>query len=87
VYEMEVFLMHPHRAFNLGPLPAGAEAVRRDMELDVLLEAMGGDDGLRRAVCENALLVGLSDPRERSIGSASWATALHIPRLYGRSTT
>jgi hypothetical protein len=42
-------------------LPWNAEALRQDLRLDVLLDAMAGDDAFLREVSERVLLAGLAD--------------------------
>ncbi len=55
--------MHPERDFVLdGPLPAGAEATFRDLELRTLVAAMAAGDGFVAEVARRALLDPLKDP-------------------------
>jgi DNA mismatch repair ATPase MutS len=60
---MKAYLMHPDRDFNLEqPLPANAEALIQDLELDTLLDAMARGDEYLREVATKSLLLGLTDP-------------------------
>ena len=63
---MKVHLMAPDEDFDpesVGPdLPAGARDMVQDLQLDVLLDAMGGGDRLLRSAARTALLTPLVDP-------------------------
>lgn len=62
---MKVQLMHADRDFDSGAdLPPNERDLRRDLELDRLLEVMAGGDEFLHAVCERALLNGSADPQE-----------------------
>ena len=59
---MKVFLMHRDRDFQLGEnLATNAAELTRDLELDILLEAMAAKDGFLREVAKNAVLSSLRD--------------------------
>jgi hypothetical protein len=54
---MKALLMHPDRDFDLErPLPANADVLIRDLELDVIFQAMAGDDALLQKVARQAVL-------------------------------
>jgi DNA mismatch repair ATPase MutS len=60
---MKVFLMHRERDLDLEqPLPANAEALIQDLELDTLLDAMARGDDYLRELARKCLLLGLTEP-------------------------
>jgi hypothetical protein len=60
---MKAFLLHRDADFNLeGPLPAHAESLSRDLELDTVLAAMAGGDPFLFEVSQRVLLASLHDP-------------------------
>jgi hypothetical protein len=60
---MKVYLMHRDRDLDLEPpLPANAEALIQDLELDTLLDAMARGDDYLRELARKCLLSGLTDP-------------------------
>jgi hypothetical protein len=62
---MKVLLMHRNRDFDWQPpLPPQADALRQDLELDTLLEAMAAGDRFLHGVATAGLLVSLRDPDE-----------------------
>jgi DNA mismatch repair ATPase MutS len=71
---MKVYLMHPDRDLDLEqPLPANAEALIQDLELDTLLDAMARGDDYLRELATKCLLSSLTDPeailyRQRILG-------------------
>ena len=71
---MKVHLMHPDRDLDLEqPLPANAEALIQDLELETLLNAMARGDDYLRELARKCLLLGLTEPeairyRQRILG-------------------
>jgi len=71
---MKVYLMHRDCDLDLEqPLPANAEALIQDLELDTLLDAMARGDEYLRELARKCLLLGLGDPeailyRQRILG-------------------
>jgi MutS domain V len=62
---MKAFLMYRDRDFDLGQtLPAQEPALTRDLGLETLFEAMGGDDKFLLNVAKVAVLSSLDDPSE-----------------------
>ncbi len=62
---MKVHLMYRDADFGVErALPANADDLRRDLELDTLLDAMGGDDEFVREAAAKALLTSLDNDRE-----------------------
>jgi len=62
---VKAYLMHPDRDFDPNAtLPPTAVALREDLGLDVIFEAMGGKDELLLAVARAALLTGLQGTKE-----------------------
>jgi DNA mismatch repair ATPase MutS len=60
---MKVYLMHPDRDLDLEqPLPANAEALIQDLELDTLFDAMARGDNYLRDLARTCLLLSLTDP-------------------------
>jgi DNA mismatch repair ATPase MutS len=60
---MKAFLMHRESDVDLGqPLPANAEALKQDLELPTLFDAMARGDVYLRELVEKVLLSSLSDP-------------------------
>lgn len=60
---MKAFLMFKDRDFDLGqPLPRQAKALSQDLELDVLIGAMAGDDEFLERVCTKVVLGSVDDP-------------------------
>jgi hypothetical protein len=60
---MKVFLMHRDRDFQLGEnLATNAAELIRDLELDILLDAMAAGDSFLREVAKNAVLSSLREP-------------------------
>jgi DNA mismatch repair ATPase MutS len=60
---MKVFLMHRDCDLDLEqPLPASADALIQDLELDTVLDAMARGDHYLREVAKQSLLSGLADP-------------------------
>lgn len=60
---MKAFLMYPERNFDLDqPLPVQAEALRQDLELEVLLGAMAEGDEFLYRVAERGLFLSLTSP-------------------------
>jgi hypothetical protein len=60
---MKAYLMHRERDLDLEqPLPANAEALKQDLELATLFEAMAGGDGYLRELVEKAFLLSLTEP-------------------------
>ncbi len=60
---MKAFLMHPDRDFDIEQEPpANAADLTQDLELDVLLDAMGGGDPFVREVARRAVLLSLTEP-------------------------
>ncbi len=60
---MKVFLMFPNQDFNLkAELPAQADALMQDLQLDILLDAMAAGDLFLRNIAKVALLSSLEDP-------------------------
>lgn len=60
---MKAFLLHRDADFNLeGPLPAHAESLSHDLELDTVLAAMAGGDPFLFEVSQRVLLASLHDP-------------------------
>jgi len=56
---MKAFLMHRDRDFAVkAPAPALWPLLRKDLELDILIDAMAGEDKRVRAVVERALYLG-----------------------------
>jgi DNA mismatch repair protein MutS len=61
---MEVHLLHPHQDLDTSrPLPPNHEDLIRDLELEVILEAMGQGDDFFRQVALHHLPGGLKDPQ------------------------
>jgi hypothetical protein len=59
---MKVLLIDRERDFELErPLPANAEALIQDLELDAVVGAMAGEDRFLFDVCRRALLLGATD--------------------------
>ena len=59
---MKAFLMFKDRDFDLGqPEPRQAKALSQDLELEVLINAMAGDDEFLFKVCSRALLGSVND--------------------------
>ena len=71
---MKVYLTHRDRDLELEqPLPANAEALIQDLELDTLLDAMARGDDYLRELARKCLLLGLTEPeairyRQRILG-------------------
>ncbi|HEY6296694.1 MAG TPA: hypothetical protein VIX15_13600 [Streptosporangiaceae bacterium] len=61
---MRAFLMHPDRDFDLRHLPANEADLGKDLELDVLLQAMGGGDQFLHAVARCGIHSCLPSPAE-----------------------
>jgi hypothetical protein len=62
---MKAFLMHQDRDFNLRrALPPNEADLAKDLELDVLLQAMSGGDQFLYAVARSGLHSGLASPAE-----------------------
>jgi MutS domain V len=62
---MKVFLMHADRDFDFGKaLPANAQTLMQDLELETPLRAMAAGDQALYEVAQRALLSGLTDPGE-----------------------
>lgn len=62
---MKPHLLYPDRDLDLSTeLPINAEDLVGDLQLDVLIHSMAGDDGLVARVAERAILRGLTDPAE-----------------------
>ena len=60
---MKVYLMHPDRDLDLEqPLPANAEALIQDLELDTLFDAMARGDNYLRELTRTCLLLSVTDP-------------------------
>ncbi|MEJ5189721.1 MAG: DNA mismatch repair protein MutS [Breznakiellaceae bacterium] len=60
---MKVFLMYPDRDFNMSePLPSHHEALAQDMDMAILIEAMGGGDRFITEVAKAALFQSLYVP-------------------------
>ena len=60
---MKVFLMHPDRDYNPEQtLPSYAEALKQDLELNTLFEAMAHGDKFLYKVAQQAVLASLDDP-------------------------
>lgn len=60
---MRVRLLHPDRDLDpKAPLPARAEALERDLDLGVLLDAMGAGDRFVREVAERGIFDASDDP-------------------------
>ena len=60
---MKVYLMHPDRDLDLEPpLPANAESLIQDLELDTLLDAMARGDEYLRELATKCLLSSLTEP-------------------------
>jgi len=60
---VKAFLMYADRDFDSsGEVPANADALTEDLELDTLLGAMAAGDGLLWEVAKRALLTSLTDP-------------------------
>ena len=79
--------MHPDRDLDLEqPLPANAEALIQDLELDTLLDTMARGDEYLRELATNCLLSSLTDPeailyRQRILGDCLEQAAI-IRQLY-----
>lgn len=59
---MKVYLMYRNRDFDPdSPLPDNAGALMQDLELDILLRAMAGDDKYLYEISQKILLTGLQD--------------------------
>ena len=62
---MKSFLMHPDRDFDTGRgLPCNEPDLAKDLELDVLLRVMAGDDKFLLGVARSGLHSGLTNPEE-----------------------
>jgi DNA mismatch repair ATPase MutS len=62
---MKAHLLHPERDFDAErEPPAGEEALRDDLALDVLLDAMADGDEFLFEIARKALLQSLTDPQE-----------------------
>lgn len=62
---MKARLMYRDRDFSdSDPLPANAEQLVHDLDLETMISSMAAGDDLIRAVCRNALLNGLGTPAE-----------------------
>jgi DNA mismatch repair ATPase MutS len=60
---MRARLMHRDRDFDREePLPPNAQALKDDLDLDILLGAMGNEDPFILSVVERAMLCGLREP-------------------------
>ncbi|MBP2527292.1 DNA mismatch repair protein [Rhodococcus sp. PvP104] len=60
---MKAHLMYRGRDFAAGPeLPSHAADLRKDLELDTMLDAMADGDAFLRSVADSALLTTLTDP-------------------------
>ena len=60
---MKAYLMHRDRDLELEqPLPANAEALKQDLELPTLFDAMAQGDAYLRELVEKAFLSSLTDP-------------------------
>lgn len=61
---MKAYLMHDHQDFNLhGALPANAQHLVQDLELDTIVNAMAGGDEFVAGVAHQAILCTLTDPQ------------------------
>jgi hypothetical protein len=59
---MKAFLMHRDRDFDLeAELPANADALTQDLELERVLEAMARGDEFLLAIARRGVLLGLDD--------------------------
>jgi hypothetical protein len=62
---VKAFLMHSDRDFDVqGGLPPNEEDLTRDLELDVLLRVMAGQDKFLLGVARSGLHSGLTSPEE-----------------------
>jgi hypothetical protein len=60
---MKAYLMHAGHDLDLEqPLPAYTEALKQDLELSTLFDAMAGGDGYLRQLAETAFLLSLTEP-------------------------
>jgi hypothetical protein len=61
---MKAFLMHPDRDFDVRRLPPNEADLAKDLELDVMLQAMSGGDQFLYAVARCGIHSCLADPAE-----------------------
>jgi len=62
---MKVFLLHRDRDFDWqGKLPANEQALRQDLELNILLDAMALGDRFLLEAAKKVVLSSLKDPEE-----------------------
>jgi hypothetical protein len=85
---MKAFLMHAERDFALeADLPAQAQALTQDLELETLLNAMAAGDQLIYEVAERALLLSLREPEAIAYRQQVLTDSLRQPavvrELYG----
>ncbi|HEY4826624.1 MAG TPA: hypothetical protein VIH85_07640, partial [Solirubrobacteraceae bacterium] len=85
---MKAFLMHAERDFALeADLPAQAQALTQDLELETLLNAMAAGDQLIYEVAERALLLSMREPEAIAYRQQVLTDSLRQPavvrELYG----
>ena len=79
---MKAFLMYRDRDFDLDQeLPASAEAVTQDLELDTLFAAMAGGNHFLFEVAQVGLLSSLADPAEITYRQGVLRDALEHPSV------
>lgn len=79
---MKVYLMYPDRDFDpQQALPAQAEALIQDLELDTLFEAMAAGNKFLGEIARKAVLIGLREPAEIEYRQAILRDCLKNPTL------
>jgi DNA mismatch repair ATPase MutS len=79
---MKAYLMHREHDLDLErPLPANAEALKQDLELSTLFDAMALGDGYLRELVERAFLASLTDPDAIRYRQAILADCLERPTV------
>ena len=79
---MKVYLMHPDRDLDLEqPLPANADALIQDLELDTLFDAMARGDTYVRELARTCLLLSLTDPEAIRYRQRVLSDCLHQPAV------
>jgi len=79
---MKAYLMYRDRDLDLEqPPPVNAEALKQDLELTTLFDAMARGDGYLRELVETAFLSSLTDPEAIRYRQAIVADCLEQPAV------
>ena len=79
---MKAYLMHRDRDLDLAqPLPPNAEALKQDLELATIFDAMASGDGYLRKLVEQAFLLSLTDPEAIQYRQAILGDCLEHPAV------